>query len=59
MQPIPIIPTPDLNIYMQASNRSITHPPAFTAHMHTQVKGGHNRDINTLPLKIGAMRYSP
>ena len=23
------------------TNRSITHPPAFTAHMHTQVDGGH------------------
>ena len=23
------------------TNRSITHPPAFTAHMHTQVEGGH------------------
>ena len=22
-------------------SRSITHPPAFTAHMHTQVEGGH------------------
>ena len=23
------------------TSRPITHPPAFTAHMHTQVKGGH------------------
>ena len=27
------------------TSRSITHPPAFTAHMHTQVEGGHNREI--------------
>ena len=42
------------------TNRSITHPPAFTAHMHTQVEGGHNREICTSPLKkVGAMRHSP
>ena len=23
------------------TSRSIIHPPAFSAHMHTQVKGGH------------------
>ena len=33
------------------TSRSITHPPAFTAHMHTQVEGGHNREICTPPLK--------
>ena len=33
------------------TNRSITHPPAFTAHMHTQVEGGQNREICTPPLK--------
>ena len=44
------------------TNRSITHPPAFTAHMHTQVEGGQNREICTPPLKkkiVGAMRHSP
>ena len=33
------------------TSRSITHPPSFTAHMHTQVEGGHNREICTPPLK--------
>ena len=33
------------------TSRSITHPPAFTAHMHTQVEGGHNREIFTPLLK--------
>ena len=33
------------------TNRSITHPPAFTAHMHTQVEGGQNREMCTPPLK--------
>ena len=33
------------------TNRSITHPPSFTAHMHTQVEGGLNREICTPPLK--------
>ena len=33
------------------TSRSITHTPAFTAHMHTQVEGGHNRKICTPLLK--------
>ena len=38
------------------TSRSITHPPAFTAHMHTQVEGGHDREIYTPPLKQEAER---
>ena len=33
------------------TNGSITDPPAFTAHMHTQVEGGQNREICTPSLK--------
>ena len=43
------------------TSRSITHPPEFTAQMHTQAEGGHNREMYTPPLKkiVGAMRHSP
>ena len=42
------------------TSRSITHHPAFTAHMHTKWEGGHDGEIFTPPLKIvEAMRHSP